>query len=462
MQGVYQTKVRWSIKLTGKSASTPAFRQPIQTNSVTPLTVRRRIPDNDSVRLPTALSPLTERNFRLLWTGQAVSAIGDSLTPVALAFAALMVGHSATALGIVFAVSILGRVIALPMGGVWADRLPRQLVMLTSDWVRAAVHAAIGLLLVSGHAQLWELILQALLYNFAAGFFQPASGALVPQTVTVQKLQQANALMGLSKSLTQVGGPAVSGILVALVGPGWVFVIDGITFVASALSLALLKIPPLAAPAQSHFWQELAEGWRAVTSRRWYLLNLCSHALWNFAITAVFVLGPIIAVRHLGGSSAWGLIAGSMGAGQVLGGLVALRVMPARPLVAANLALTLAALQALALAVPTPTVLIMAACVVGWAGLTFLNEVWFATVPQLIPQEVLARANSFDWLLSLIAMPLGFAVMGPVSDRIGIPTTLVVAAVLLAVPSVLIMLVPGVRNVRRNSEGQVLQEPSPA
>ena len=151
-----------------------------------------------------------------------------------------------------------------------------------------------------------------------------------------------------------------------------------------------------------------------------------------------------------------------MGAGQVLGGLVALRVMPARPLVAANLALTLAALQALALAVPTPTVLIMAACVVGWAGLTFLNEVWFATVPQLIPQEVLARANSFDWLLSLIAMPLGFAVMGPVSDRIGIPTTLVVAAVLLAVPSVLIMLVPGVRNVRRNSEGQVLQEPSPA
>ena len=249
MQGVYQTKVRWSIKLTGKSASTPAFRQPIQTNSVTPLTVRRRIPDNDSVRLPTALSPLTERNFRLLWTGQAVSAIGDSLTPVALAFAALMAGHSATALGIVFAVSILGRVIALPMGGVWADRLPRQLVMLTSDWVRAAVHAAIGLLLLSGNAQLWELILQALLYNFAAGFFQPASGALVPQTVTVQKLQQANALMGLSKSLTQVGGPAVSGILVALVGPGWVFVIDAITFVASALSLALLKIPPLAAPA---------------------------------------------------------------------------------------------------------------------------------------------------------------------------------------------------------------------
>jgi MFS family permease len=410
------------------------------------------------MRVPQALSPLTERNFRLLWTGQAVSVIGDSLTPVALAFAALALGHSAAALGLVFAISTLFRVIALPLGGVWADRLPRQLVMLASDWVRAAAHAAIGVLLLTGHAQMWELILQAAVYNFAGGFFQPASGALVPQTVSAEKLQQANALMGLSRSFTQVGGPAISGILVALSGPGWVFVIDAATFIVSAISLALLKIPPLVAPAENNFWKELADGWRAVTGRRWYLLNLCSHALWNFAIAAVFVLGPVIALRHLGGSSAWGLIAASMGAGQVLGGLVALRVMPTRPLVVANLALTPAALQALALAVPIPTVLIMASCVVGWAGLTFLNEVWFATVPQLIPREVLARANSFDWLLSLIAMPVGFAVMGPASDRFGIPTTLVVAAVLLAVPSLLIVLVPGVRRVRRTNEGRIILE----
>src|SRR5437660_475820 len=110
-------------------------------------------------RLPAALSPLAERNFRPLSTGQAVSAIRDSLTPVALAYAALMVGHSATALGVVFAVAILGRVIALPMGGVWADRLPRQLVMLTSDWVRAAVPAPIGLLLFCANAPLWARLI---------------------------------------------------------------------------------------------------------------------------------------------------------------------------------------------------------------------------------------------------------------------------------------------------------------
>jgi MFS family permease len=413
------------------------------------------------VRLPASLSPLLERNFRLLWIGQAVSSIGDSLTPVALAFATLRVAHSASALGIVFAASTLTRVIALPLGGVWADRLPRQLVMLLSDWVRAGAEVFIGAAMLTGHAQLWQIIVSAAVYNFAGGFFQPASGALTPQTVSVERLQQANALMGLSRSAASVGGPAISGILVVLVGPGWVFLIDAATFAASALSLAFLRVAPIVGAAGVGFWSELAEGWNAVVGRRWYLLNLCSHALWNFAITALFVLGPVIALRHLGGASAWGLISASMGAGSIFGGLIALRVMPRRPLIIANLALTPAALQMLALAVPVPVPLIMAACAVGWAGLTFLNEVWFATVPQLLPQEVLARANSFDWLLSLIAMPIGFAIWGPLSDHIGIPSTLLAASVLLVAPTLLIiLLVPGVRHVKRTAEGRIVLEPA--
>jgi hypothetical protein len=136
--------------------------------------------------------------------------------------------------------------------------------------------------------------------------------------------------------------------------------------------------------------------------------------------------------------------------------MIALRVQPRRPLIAANLALTPAALQLLALAVPLPTVAIMGVCVVGWAGLTFLNEVWDATVPQLLPAEVLARANSFDWLLSIVAMPVGFAVSGPVADHIGIPATLTAAAAIMALPSFFIILVPGVRSVRRTPEGLIV------
>jgi len=408
------------------------------------------------VKLAKAFTPLAERNFRYLWTGQAVSAVGDALSPIALAFATLQIAHSASALGLVLAAATTGRVVLLPVGGVWADRLPRQLVMLSSDSIRAVAMLTLAVVVLTGHAQLWMLIVPAVADGAASAFFLPASGALVPQTVSVTYLQQANALMGLTRSTTWVVGPAVSGLLVALAGPGWVFAIDAATFVVSALSLAMLRVPAMPPKEKTSFFAEMVAGWRAVSSRTWYLINLCSHALWNFAIAALFVLGPIIAKEHLGGASAWGLIGASMGAGSVIGGLIALRVMPRRPLVAANLALTLAALEALALIGPSPIVVIMATGVLGFAGLTFLNEVWFATVPQLLPADVLARANSFDWLLSLIAMPAGFAVCGPVADHVGIPTTLVGTAILLAVPSVLIMLVPGIRGVRRTPDGLVV------
>jgi MFS family permease len=412
--------------------------------------------DNRIVFGSEALAPLRERNFRLLWTGQAVSAAGDSLVLVALAFATLSVAHTASALGAVLAASTFANVIALPLGGVWSDRLPRQLVMLTSDGVRAAVHGVMAVLLITGHAQLWQLVVQAVLYSFAEGFFTPASGALVPQTVSAAHLQQANALMGLSRSATQVGGPAIAGVLVAVLGPGWVFGIDAVTFVVSAISLALLRVPRVAGSVRSSFWRELKDGLDAVTTRMWCLLNLGAHALWNFGFAAFLVLGPIVAQRHLGGASAWGLIGASLGAGAVIGGLIALRIKPSRPLIVANLVGIPSALQLIALAVPLPTAAIMAVCVLGWAGLTLLNAVWFATVPQLIPADVLARATSFDWLLSIIAMPVGFAVSGPVADHIGIQPTLVAAAAIMAVPLLLIVLVPGVRSVRRTPDGLIV------
>src|SRR5438067_12153011 len=131
-----------------------------------------------SVRLPSALSPLTPTHLRLLWMGQGISAIGDALVPVALAFATLTVAHSASALCLVLATSTVARVISLPIGGVWADRLPRQRVMLASDVIRGLVQAAIAALLMTHTAHLWHLVLGGVVFNFAGGFFQPASTAL--------------------------------------------------------------------------------------------------------------------------------------------------------------------------------------------------------------------------------------------------------------------------------------------
>ncbi|HEX2681828.1 MAG TPA: MFS transporter, partial [Candidatus Dormibacteraeota bacterium] len=270
-----------------------------------------------------------------------------------------------------------------------------------------------------------------------------------------------NALMGLSRSTTAVIGPALSGVLVAALSPGWCFVIDGATFIVSAVSLLMMRVAAVGGAREHGFWAELVEGFRTVVGRRWYLLNLCAHAMWNLGLAITFVLGPIVARDHLGGASAWGLITASVGAGSIVGGLFALRVMPRRPLLVANLALVPAGLIPLSITVPESTAVIMAVTAIGFVGLTFLNEVWFATVPQLMPAEVLARVTSFDWFLSLIVMPVGYSVAGPLADHFGIPATLVVAALVMSLPCALIVLVPGVRRVTRNAEGRVVMEGAP-
>jgi MFS family permease len=409
------------------------------------------------LHLPSSLGALTEPRFRLLWAGQATSAIGDGLMSIALAFAVLRIGGSATQLGLVLAVGLVSRVAFYLVGGVWADRLPRQFVMLASDLVRAAQQFIVGALLITGTARMWHLILGAIVYGLAAAFFQPASTGLVPATVSRSRLQQANALMGLSRSTTSVAGPLLSGVLVALFGPGWVFIINGITFIVSTVTLAMLHVERATQTARQSFLRDLALGWHELAIRPWYWLNLCVHSIWAFAFASFYVLGPIVAARQLGGASAWGLISACLGIGMVIGGIITLRLIPARPLIAANLALLPAALPLLALGVPLPAVVIGLTCVVAFAGLAFLNEVWDAVMQQLIPAAVLSRVTSYDYLISSVSMPAGYALSGPVAQRLGISTTLVAAAILLAVVSFASVFLPGVRRVRRTPQGIIVE-----
>src|SRR5262245_46507690 len=151
---------------------------------------------------------LRERTFRLLWAGQAISGFGSALVPVALAFSLVELTSSASALGLVLTAGFATRIVFLPLGGVIADRLPRQHVMVAADGVRAATEALVALLLLSGVARTWQLACLYALYGAADAFFSPASVALATETVPRGLLQQANALMNLPNSAATVLCPA--------------------------------------------------------------------------------------------------------------------------------------------------------------------------------------------------------------------------------------------------------------
>jgi MFS family permease len=408
------------------------------------------------------LGALEEGEFRLLWLGQATSSFGSSLVPVALAFAVIGLTGSKTALGLVLSAGLVSRVILLLLGGVVADRLQRRRVMLAADLLRAGTQGLVAVLLLSGEARVWHLLALFALFGAGDAFFSPASTGLVPETVSPGRLQQANALMSLSRSTAWVVGPALAGLIVAAAGPGWAFAIDSATFAVSSLSLALLRPSRnVTFGPRAGVLVELRDGWREVRSRAWVWVTIARFSISNLAIAPLFVLGPFVAQHSLGGAKAWGLIATCSGIGAVAGDAAALRLRPRRPLVAGGLAVSLWALEPALLARPFPIWAIAASAVLGFAGMSFSNALWFTALQQRIPREALSRVSSYDWLGSLVFQPAGFALAGLTAAAIGTSATLLAAAAVQAAACIGVALTPAVRGLRAGDYPELSSEESP-
>jgi MFS family permease len=405
-----------------------------------------------------SVDALEERDFRLYWIGQTTSGLGDSLVWVALAFAVLQVGGDASALGLVLAANALPRVVFLLVGGVWADRLPRQLVMVGADVVRGLVAGAMAVLFFTGTAEVWHLVVGAALNGAASAFFVPAATGVMPQLVAGPRLQQANALLNLSQSVTWVIGPTLSGLIVATGGPGWVFAIDGATFAISAVSLLALSLPKVIVAPRTSFASELAGGWREVTARSWLRAGLVVFALSNMANAAFQVLGPVVINRDLGGPADWGLILTFGAVGAVVGGAIGLRWKPARPLLVSFPICVLISFNVLSLIPPAPVLVLALVNFGAVLAIILANTLWDTTVQQHVPQEALSRVNSYDWMVSLIFQPVSFAIVGPLAVAIGEDQTLFLAFLVGAGANLAVLAVPSVRNLRRRD----LPEPEAA
>jgi MFS family permease len=398
---------------------------------------------------------LRERRFRLLWLGQATSTLGDGLVPVALAFAVIQtLNGSATDLGIVLAAHMLPLVVFVLAGGVWADRLPRQMVMLVSDVIRCAVQATLAILLLSGAAELWHLVVLIAIYGTAEAFFQPAATGLVPATVSAERLQQGNALLGLSRSMAFVIGPAVAGVIAATTNPGIVFVVDAATFAVSATSLALLRLPRSRREGErKSFLTDLKGGWHELITHTWLWAIVAWAATYLGIVVAPFMtLGPVVAKESLGGAKAWGLIMAGWGAGSLAGGILALRWRPNRPMLTCTLLVLLIAPAVALLALRAPAPMISIAQAIGGMGMGVFGAVWQTTLQQHVREDALSRVSAWDWMGSFLFLPLGLIVAGPVSALIGISTTLWISVAWAVLSTLAVLLVPSVRNLRRLDE----------
>ena len=396
---------------------------------------------------------LRERRFRSLYLARTFSLLGDGIVPVALAFAVLEVDGSATALGLVLGAQALTRVAFILIGGVVGDRLPRRLVMVTSDLVRLATQGLTAALLITQQAELWQLVALQATNGAASAFFLPASTGLIPELVRRDRLQEANALVSLTSSAFWLVGPVVSGTIVATSGPGWAFAVDSGSYLLSACFL--LRIGPLGAPAGTteSFLAQFRAGWREVRSRTWLWMDGLFSALANaITLAPTWVLGPLIAKESLSGARSWAAISALFGAGAITGSVAALRFKPRRPLFVGWSLLTLLALPPAMLAIPASTAIIAISTFLGGISLNFANTLFETVLQQEVPSSAISRATSFTWGLALALQPIGFALVGPLADAVGMRAVLVGAAVWELLACAIVLSVPGVRDLRRVRE----------
>ena len=386
--------------------------------------------------------------FRLLAVGQGLSWFGDAFAPIALAVAVLAGGGSASELGLVLAATMAARLAGTLVGGVWADRVSPGRIMVASDVVRALSTLAIAGYFATGQDSVPLLCGLAAVTGAAAAFFGPAFVSLRPLLVTVDRRHAANATLNILQNSAFILGPATAGVFVAWAGAPWAFVVNAASFLVSAGTVAAIRVDAPRAPRVG-LLAELREGWREVTSRSWLLAGLLAATAYHAAFGAVTVLVDVIAVRDLGGPTALGWISAASGTGGLLGGLLALRMPPRRPLFVGWPCVALMSLFAAAFAWPGHLAVVIAAAVVAFGGLMYFSVCWDTALQDGVPHSVLARVSSWDILTSFVAIPAGNALAGPLAHTYGTGRIILVAAVVMALASLAPMLVRGSRELRR-------------
>jgi MFS family permease len=407
---------------------------------------------------------LAMRDFRRFYTGYATSLLGSSMSTVAIAWAVLDNGGSATGLGFVFAANVVSQVLMLPFAGAIADRLGRRRVMLAADVLRCGAQASLAVALFAGRPPPWLFVLLAWFVGTGEAFFAPSQDALTVEIAPRNQLGNANALYGLARSATRIGGPALGGVLVALAGPAVVVAADAASYAASVLALSLLTMPGgtagtatagTATAGRRSLWHDMTEGWAEFRSRKWLSVVTVQFAFFNLITWAPWMLlGPVLGHAYLGGAAIWGVIMAMQGAGAIVAGLACIGRKPARPMVVATIGSFCYALPDIPMALHASAPWVAAAAFSCGAGSALFGTYFDTAMQQQVPPEMLARVSSLTLFPAYGVGVIGYAIDGPLAAAFGTTAVFAVGAVYGLASSAAVLSLRSVRAVRWRGEDE--------
>jgi predicted MFS family arabinose efflux permease len=394
------------------------------------------------------------RDFRLLLGDRllAMSAVGFSL--VGVSFAVLNATGSATDLSYVLAAQIAPTLVFTLLGGVLADRISPQVVLIAANLAIMTGEGGFGILVLTTHPPLWAMIALESLTGTGSAMLSPSQQALLPRVVAPELLPEASSISRLGMNSGQMAGAAIGGLVVAAVGPGWALLASGLCMSGTIPMLLGIRARRNSGDAmprehQPSMLRELREGWTEFRSHTWLWATVIQYCLTMMAWNAGFqVLGPVVARQHLGGPAGWGAITACEGVGLILGGILSLRYTPRRPMMLVAATGGALGLSPLALGLSLPLAVVCAVAFSLGALIEVMMVQWTVAMTTRIPSDKIARVSSYDTLGSVCAMPLGALVAGPLSAAIGVPSTEFAAATLMVVTSALTFIPRDIRTLR--------------
>ncbi len=394
-----------------------------------------------------SLAPLADVRFRWFFASRTVNVWGTTMAPVALAFAVLAIEDSAAALGQVLAARSVPMVLFLLAGGVIADRVGRLLVIQVANAVCVLSQGLAAVLVITGQAELWQLVVIEAVNGTAAAVSFPAMQALVPQLVPRDQLQPANALLSMVRGTLFAIGPTTAAVLVVTVGPGWALAADALTWLVALALLVPVRVPRLAAAAGAGVLADLRDGWHYFRSTTWLWVVVVCFGLLNAIMSGAWhTLGPPLAKETIG-IAGWGYVLSGQAIGLVVTSLVLLRLPIRRPLLWGMLGCLVFAAPLLMLGLHPALLPMLVASFLAGAGIEVFSLGWSLAMQENVPDEMLSRAYSYDALGSMVAIPLGQLTYGPLGEHLGLRPVLVASAVVYALLCLLALSSRSVRDL---------------
>ncbi len=408
------------------------------------------------------------RSLTILWSGQFLSQIGDSMFRIALAWQVLMLTGSALAMGTVLVANILPSVLFSLLGGAFADRLPRRLILLVSDSGRGVIVALVALLAYLHLLQFWHLLMLSALFGIAESFFFPAYQAMIPQLVETDSLQPANSLLQLGSLVSRVIGPTLALVCLVTIGTAGAFAGDALSFLLSVISLLAIgslavaspkesplqvehQEAPAQEPQQTTMLQEIREGLRYVSTIPWLWMTIALAAAGNVTYFGSLMTALPRLVSHAGywllGIFSTADAAGGIGAALLMGTIV--HVQKRGTLAYLALICSFSALVVLGLPLPHSLIFLFFALagVMSGAGLGVFEVVWVTLLQERVPERLLGRVSSLDWLGSNALLPVGLLVVGSLADHLGASAVLLLCGLISLLLAIVGLCVPEIRRL---------------